>query len=126
MPHSVHEAGVLPFGEARCFWWRMTDNAQQLLVTPDVVLKRRDIQVADQYAACHCSTRRKPAPSFGNEVKLVRVLHVQLAVRNVAAGGNVEVVQLQGPTLGVQHHTNVPAVAFGTPVRGNVVQYDWQ
>ena len=74
----------------------MADDVQQLLVAPNVVLERRNVEIADDHA------RRRPfalhALEIGRhlvqELKLVRILLVRFGIWNVAARGHIEIVHL--------------------------------
>ena len=61
------------------------------LVVPDVVLARGDVEVADEDGALGRG-RGEPGAELGEEVELVGELRVQARVGDVAAGGDVEVV----------------------------------
>src|SRR3954453_4218397 len=49
--HIDPAAGFAGGDKLLAFDRRMRDNAQHLLVTPDIVLERGDVEVADQYRA---------------------------------------------------------------------------
>src|SRR5665213_2314326 len=50
--HRVDPAAGIARGvELLAFDWRMRDHLQHLLVAPDVVLERRDVEIADQNRA---------------------------------------------------------------------------
>ena len=55
LAHAVDPAaGVLRGGEFFAFDRGMRDHAQHLLVAPDIVLERRDVEIADQDRALGC------------------------------------------------------------------------
>ena len=100
MPHRIDEASVLPCGQSLGLRRRVAHHAKQLLVAPDIMLQRRDVQVADEHAAREPGSRGEPVPRLGDEVELVAVLHILRAIGDVAAGGDIEVVQFDRATLG--------------------------
>jgi hypothetical protein len=70
---------------------RVADHLQKLLVRPDVILARGDVQVADKDAFLG-SRVPEPVPHLGQEIELVAEFRVLVAVRLVSAGGDVEIV----------------------------------
>ena len=67
---------------------------------------------------------REPGARLVDEIELVAELHVLLAIRNVAARRDVEVVQFDRAALGVDAHAQVAAVALPAPVRRGRARLD--
>ena len=75
---------------------RVADDANQRLVAPDVVFERRDVEIADDDRAVGGEIfRREPCRHFVDEGELVGELVVDRRIGFVAAGRNVEIVDLQ-------------------------------
>ena len=76
--------------------WRVAHDAEKRLVAPDVVLKRRDVEIADQDRGSRPRlVLRGPVDHFIDEGKLVGEFDIDLGVRLVAARGDVEIVQFK-------------------------------
>jgi hypothetical protein len=70
---------------------RVADDLQKLLVVPDVILARGDVQVAHKDRPFRAVVA-EPVAHLGQVVELLAELLVHRAVGHVAAGGDVEVV----------------------------------
>ena len=110
--HVDPAAGSLGGGEGRDLDGRVRDHLQEPLVVPDVVLARRDVEVADEDRALG-RDRREPGAELGEEVELVGELRVQPRVGQVAAGRDVEVVHDRARR---QPRRDVARVAAGAEV----------
>ena len=84
-------AGRLRGGEGLDLDGGVGDDPEELLVAPDVVLARGDVEVADEDGALGGRVGG-PGAELGEEVELVGELRVERRVGEVAAGGDVEVV----------------------------------
>jgi hypothetical protein len=75
----------------------MGDDTQHLLVAPDVMLERRDIEIADQNGAVGpLRAQPRAGAHFVEEAELVGEFRIGLRIGNVAAGGHVEVMHRYG------------------------------
>ena len=93
----------------------MADDAQQLLVGPDIIFQRRDIEIADQDHRI-VLLRGAPGEEFFHaleEVELVRELGVDRGIGNVAAGRHIEIVDLH---TALQRHAHVPGMALAAEI----------
>ncbi len=89
---------------------------EQLLVRPDVMLQRRDIEIAHQHDGIAVLRFCVLANQFSHlvqEVELVGELDVELGIGNVAAGGDIEIVQLHAIRQG---HAHVAGMAFAAEI----------
>ena len=68
---------------------RVADDLQKLLVVPDVVFARGDVQIADKDGAVGLVPAEMVA-HLGQEIELLAELHVHVAVGNVAARGDID------------------------------------
>ncbi len=82
-------------------------------MAPDVVLERRDVEVADQDRAAR-GARLAPnhARHLVEESELVGEFRVERGVGLVAAGGDVEIVDLEPRRLAGERHRDVAAIAL--------------
>ena len=71
----------------------MADDLEQLLVRPDVILARGDVQVAHQHGPLRRPAPGGPVRDLPDEIQLVREFRVGIRVWNVAAGRDIEIVQ---------------------------------
>ena len=85
------EDGVERFGFDR----RVADDLQELLMAPDVVFMRGDVEIAGDQMAALEDGLVEPGGEFAEEPQLVLELGVDLGVGLVAAGRNIEIVQRQ-------------------------------
>jgi hypothetical protein len=97
--------------------WRVAHNAEERLMAPDVVLTRRDVQVADEDRPL----RRRlfmhtPIDHFVNEGEFVGEFDVDFGVRLVAPSGHVEIVKLEPFGSAAQDHMQMTRVPFGAKV----------
>src|SRR5579863_8159787 len=92
---------------------RMTDHVDERLVTPDVVLQRRDVEIADQNRArLEFRLALEPGAHFVNEIELVGEFRIGLAIRLVAAGGHIQTVDLDAAEFAAERRRDMAAVAF--------------
>src|SRR6185295_1938702 len=92
--HGVDPAArVLNGDELLAFEWRVRDDAQHLLMTPDIVLERSDIEIADQNHAVAVATQRRACAHLIQEGELMREFWINSGIGRVAAGGYVEIMQ---------------------------------
>src|SRR5699024_5841159 len=98
------------------FGGSMADRANLALVVPDVVLQRRDIEVAHQHDPPPARMNAGPGRHLLKEGELVGKLLVKFRIRLGAAGGHVEVMDLEGlaATEG-QCDRQVPLVVLAAP-----------
>ena len=91
----------------------MADHLLKLFGRPDILGKRRDVQVTDKDRAlrriggemrCH----------LGNEIELVAKFRIRLSVGNVAAGGNIEIMHARSIP---DRRGNMPAILAPGPVQ---------
>ena len=83
-------------------------------MVPDVGLERRDVEVADQdRAPRRVAARAEPVGQRRQHLELVAELRVELRVGQVAAGRDVEIVQLDPAR---QQRPQMPAVGLVAPV----------
>ena len=92
---------------------------------PDIMFQRRDVQIPHQYGAARASAR-KPACGFGYKIKLMAEFRIGGAVRNIAAGGHVEIMHFNWAAWRIQHHAQMPAITLGAPIRIIFTQADGQ
>ncbi len=78
---------------------------------PDVVLQRRDVEIADEDRARSLVLLGADGVHLGDEIELVAELRVDLRVRLVAAGGDVEIVDEDRAAAGLDADREVAAVA---------------
>ena len=96
---------------------RMADHIEQLLVIPDVRFKRRDIEVADDH--------RRLAQSCGplghpfDEGEFLREFEIERRIGNIAAGGNIDVLQ---PDAIRQTSADVARLAIVLPIMATMVR----
>ena len=93
---------------------RVRDDVEQLLVRPDVVLVRRDVEVADEdVAIAAVRMQRIAGRHLVEERELVLEFRIERRIGNVAAGRHVEIVhghrRLQ-TGLVAERHRDVPRV----------------
>src|SRR5262249_35100364 len=85
-------------------------------MAPDVVLERRDIEVAEQDHSARVMTPQSGGcPHLFQEGKLVRELGISRGVGEIAAGRYIQVMNRDGiakPRAFAEHGRNVPAVAL--------------
>ena len=98
---------------------RVADDVEQLLVAPDVAFERRDVEVADhdRRAVAHASDQRvirSMKSSFWPN------LGFSVAVGNVAAGGDVDVLE---PDPAVEPDADMARLAIGLPVEPVVLAH---
>src|SRR5262245_66466479 len=84
-------------------------------MAPDVVLERRDIEVAEQDHSARVMTPQSGGcPHLFQEGKLVRELGISRGVGEIAAGRYIQVMNRDGigkPRACAEHGRNWPAVA---------------
>ena len=86
-------------------------------MAPDVVLERRDVEVADDDgAARRLVLVPEPGRHLVDEGELVGELVVDRRVRLVAAGGDVEIVDLQALRLAAERRLEVARIALGAEI----------
>jgi len=112
--HGVDPAArVLNGDELLAFERCVRDDAQHLLMTPDIVLERRDIEIADQNHAVAVATQRRACPHLIQEGELMREFRIDSGIGRIAASGYVEIMQrdwiAQARAL-TEHRRDVPAV----------------
>ena len=89
------------------------------------MFKRRDVQIPHQHSAARASAR-KPACGFTDKIKLMAEFRIGGAVRNIAAGGHVEIMHFNWAAWRIQHHAQMPAITLGAPIRIIFTQADGQ
>ena len=93
MPYGIHPAaGLSDDLEALDLNRGMADDADQLLVRPDVVFVWGNVEVADEDRLAVGLGTGEPALHFVEEGELVSELLVDRRVRLVASGRHIEVV----------------------------------
>ena len=96
---------------------RVADNAEKRLVAPDVVLERRDVEIADQDRPLRRRLLvRGPIDHFVDEGELVGELDVDLRVRLVAARGDIEIMEFEPLRFSAQDDMQMAGVALGAEV----------
>ena len=85
--------GSAPGFERLDFDRRVADDLQQLLVRPDIVFMRRDVEIADHDVPTLFGQLRRPVGRFFQKIHFVGELVVHLGVRLVATGGHIEIMQ---------------------------------
>ena len=85
-------------------------------MAPDVVLERRDVEIADQdHAACAVAAQRGVVAHLVEEGELVREFRIDLRIGLVAAGRHIEIVQrdrIAQPGVLAEHGRDVAAVGL--------------
>ena len=82
-------------------------------MAPDVVLQRRDVEVAHQHRALLAwRVVREPLRELVDEGELMREFVVDLGVRLVAARGYIEVVDRQGFAAKIDVGADMAGIAF--------------
>jgi hypothetical protein len=94
VPHQVDPAApwhhvFQPIGLDR----RVADDLQELLVRPDIVFQRRDVEVADEDRGHAGSAPEWMALHLLDEIELVGEFRIDRRVGLVAAGRHIEIVQ---------------------------------
>src|SRR3984885_1122538 len=96
---------------------RVAHNVEKRLVAPDVVFKRRDVEIADQDRSLG---RRPLMPGpihhFVDEGELMGELDINLGVRLVAARRDIKIVNFEPLRLAAQDDMEMTSVAFGAKV----------
>jgi hypothetical protein len=91
-------------------------HAKHLFVAPDVVLERRDVEIAEHdHAARAATAQRSGRPHFIEKGKFVRELRIDGRIGDVAAGGDIEIMQSDGIAKScafAEHGRDMPAVAL--------------
>ena len=90
---------------------RMADDLQQLLVRPDVMFQRRDVEIADEDRRGVLLGIRVQMLHLLDEIELVAELRIDSAIRLVAAGRNIEIMQADTPAAALEDGRDMPAVA---------------
>ena len=74
---------------------RMGDDPQKLFVRPNVIRKRRDVEIPDEDPACavHASPA-KPPRHIAKKLKLVRKLGILVGVGHVSPGRRIDIMKL--------------------------------
>ena len=86
-------------------------------MTPDVVLKRRDVEIADQDRRSRPRlVLRGPVDHFIDEGKLMGEFDIDLGVRLVAARRDVEIMQFKTMRLSAEDDMQMTGVALGAKV----------
>src|SRR3984957_1518692 len=95
----------------------MAHNAKERLMAPDIVLKRRDVEIADQDRPL---SRRLIIPGpihhFVDESELVGELDVDFRIRLVAASRNIEIVKFEPLRVSAKDDMLMTRVSFGAKV----------
>src|ERR1700733_11242235 len=95
----------------------MAHNAKERLMAPDIVLKRRDVEIADQDRPL---SRRLIIPGpihhFVDESELVGELDVDFRIRLVAASRNIEIVKFEPLCVSAKDDMQMTRVTFGAKV----------
>ena len=89
----------------------MADDVEQRLVVPHVAFQRRDVEVADDQS--RLSQLFRPARHPLDEVELLAELGVERAVGNVAAGGDIDILE---PDAAVEPGADMARLAIVLPV----------
>jgi hypothetical protein len=95
----------------------VADHIKKLLVAPDIVLQRRDIQITHQHRALAGATRGEPVRGFRDKIQLVREFRIGHGIGNVATRGHVKIVQLHRSATRLDGDLQMPAIAARAPVR---------
>ncbi|CDX46437.1 hypothetical protein MPLDJ20_90013 [Mesorhizobium plurifarium] len=110
-PHQVDPASGLAHRLEICrLDRRVADDVEQLLVRPDVMLLRRDVQVADQDRCGRFIRARRHGVHLVDEIELVAEFAVDLRVRLVAAGRDVEIMHQHRFAARLHPDRQMPAV----------------
>ena len=100
------EQGIERLGFDRC----VAHDVEQLLVAPDVVLMRRDVEIAaDQLPVLKCSSPNH-ALQLLEEIELVLEFRVHLGVGRVAAGRDIDRVDGQRAAAEIEAGRDVAAI----------------
>jgi hypothetical protein len=94
------------------FDWRMADCAEQLFVTPDIAFERGDVEITDEQGGA--VERFRPARHAFEEIQFLAELVIDVAVRNIAPGGDIDVFE---PHPVRQPHTDVASFSICLPVQ---------
>src|SRR5262245_55698261 len=101
----------LQFRQRLDFHRGMADDREQSLVAPDVALQWRDVEVANHDGRLGKTLR--PARHAIDEVEFLPELPVLLAVRDVAAGGDIDIFE---PDSAFEPRPDVARLAIVLPV----------
>lgn len=115
MAHGVVPALRRPCLKPCHFHRRMANDIEQLLMAPDVLLQRRDIEVAHE----NSSPGRvfgEMCRRLGQKIELMGEFLIRGAVGDIAAGGYIEIMDGQRAVPGGKRGGNVPAIGFAAPI----------
>ena len=115
--HAVDPAAGAERGsEFLAFDRRVRDHPQHLLVAPDVVLARRDIEIADQDGALRLRRpQRRGVAHLIEEGKLVGEFRIDRRIGNVAAGRDIEIMhrdRIAQPGALAEHRGDMAAIGL--------------
>src|SRR5437764_9404676 len=130
LAHAVDPAaGLLHAGEFVAFDWRVRNDTKHLLVAPDIVFERRDIEIADKNGAiARLRAQRRAVAHLVEEAELVGEFRIELRIGDVAAGRDVKIVQrnrIAQPGAFAEFRRDVAAIGL-TAERLNVETLKWQ
>lgn len=109
-PISGGSQPVEPINLDRC----VRHHGEHILVRPDVVFQRRDVQVTNENSRSRQdATRCRPLRQFVEKLQFMLKFWVLFGIRNIAAGWHIEAMQVD--TTGQSSH-DVPAVPFAAPI----------
>src|SRR6266851_3454451 len=122
--HRVDEARrILQPPELRDLDRRVAHDLEQLLVRPHIGFERRDVEVADDdHRLLRVALGAEPCGDLVEELQLVREFRVDIRIGDVAAGGDVDVVQLDA--AGQRDHAVAAILALAPALRAALVDFD--
>ena len=89
------------------------DNVEQSLVIPDILLKGRNVEVADKKAAG--VSLGKPSGPFGHLFEVVHFVgefFILFDVGNITAGRDIKIMKFNILVTGLEINGNVPSIFF--------------
>ena len=105
----------LHIAQQPCLDWRVADHIQQLFVTPHVILQRRDIEITqDHHRIIFVFPLGEEFFHAAQKVQLMGEFFILVRVGNIAAGGDIKIVQLHAI---LKCHADMAGMAFAAEIQ---------
>ena len=116
MPREIDPVrGFLNRGQMFAFNLCVADDIDELLMAPNIMLKRRNVEITRQYG--RAGDRTRPLGHAREEAKLLSEFRIHFAVGNFAASRNIDIVDpdtLCG--VDIQLCAHMPRFAIRLPI----------